>query len=121
MSIRQRITTLGAVAILALAAGWAPGSPVGPPTAAATELARPSDHHSDHQRGHHPRHSGRWSHVHHSYRYFHGPLHVYPAEWYYWRHIRFPYLYVVYTYEPADVCFTEYYFYDGVFYCFVGE
>jgi hypothetical protein len=111
---RQWTTVLGAVAVLTLAAGWVPGSPGGPATATATELAR----HGDHHRGHH---GGHWRHVHHSYHFFYGPLYRYPAEWYYWRHIRFPHLYVVYTYEPVDVCFTEYYFYGGVFYCFAGE
>ncbi|HLI28494.1 MAG TPA: hypothetical protein VKZ60_15590 [Chloroflexota bacterium] len=60
-------------------------------------------------------------HVPTAYHVYHGPFFHYDYEWYFYRHLSFPWLYVVYVEEPVLVCTTEYYFYDGLFYCFVGE
>lgn len=61
-----------------------------------------------------------WSHVPPAYQYYRGPTYAYDYDWYVVRHITHPELYLVYVYEPVGVCVTEYYFYEGVWYCYTG-
>ena len=55
------------------------------------------------------------------YHYFYGPTYAYPYDWYYYRHIQYPTYYVTYPYDPIGDCFTEYYFYEDAYYCYVGS
>ncbi len=145
--IRRVSLAIGTAAVLALSTGVVPGLIDLAPRAQAAARAQhgghsghtgsghgpvqniqsPS-HNSSHNDSHSDSHNGsqhnvvrQWNHVHESYRYFYGPRYQYDYEWYFYRHISFPWLYVSYDYEPVDVCFSEYYFYEGVFYCFVGD
>jgi hypothetical protein len=62
-----------------------------------------------------------WGHVIGDYQYFYGPTYAYPYDWYYYRHIQYPTYYVTYPYDPIGDCFTEYYFYEDAYYCYVGS
>jgi hypothetical protein len=61
-----------------------------------------------------------WVNVQPSYQYYYGPTYTYDYDWYFSRHISFPWLYQISNEEPAEGLFAEYYFYEGVYYCFVG-
>jgi hypothetical protein len=60
-----------------------------------------------------------WSSVPVDYHFYYGPKFNYDYQWYYYRHILFPNQYVVFVDEPVDVS-TYYYFYDGLYYVYVG-
>jgi hypothetical protein len=121
LAIRRAAVSVSAVAVLALSTGWFPGLPSEPPVAEAATLA----HHRHHggpgpvgvQRAQVVRHL---THVPSNFHIYHGPHFRYDYNWYLHRHISAPWLYATYHFEPANVCFTEYYFFEGVFYCFVG-
>jgi hypothetical protein len=104
-AIRRTILALSAVAVLGVSASGlvSPGS--GPATAEAAVEAH---------------HQAYWVHVPVTYRYFRGATYTYSYDWYFHRHISYPSLYRVYNREPVGVCLTEYYFYSGAYYCFVG-
>ncbi|HZS01823.1 MAG TPA: hypothetical protein VFE37_24105 [Chloroflexota bacterium] len=104
-SVRRTILALGTVAVLALGVGGVGGPVSGPKVAEASVEA----HHVAH-----------WAHVPVAFRYFRGANYAYSYDWYFHRHISFPSLYRVYIHEPVGVCLTEYYFYGGVYYCYVG-
>lgn len=59
-------------------------------------------------------------HVPSTLRFYNGAFFDYGYDWYFSRHVSFPWLYQVYEYEPVAVCFSEYYFFEGAFYCFIG-
>ena len=61
-----------------------------------------------------------WGHVPSSFHIYHGPHFSYGHDWYFYRHISFPHFYRVYHVEPVGICGSEYYFYQGAFYCYVG-
>ena len=144
LNIRRAVLTVGTIAMLALSTGAVPNAPTTGATAQAAELAQGSgngngggggnsfnggggnrnggghhngggNHNGNHNGGGH--HGG---HVSSSFQYYHGPHHSYGHDWYYARHISFPHFYQVYYYEPVDVCFAEYYFFEGAFYCYNG-
>lgn len=52
------------------------------------------------------------------YRFYNGPNYVYPYNWYAYRHIMYPGYYTVYYYDPVTICTTEYYEYEGIYYCY---
>ncbi|HEY7068365.1 MAG TPA: hypothetical protein VII06_43350 [Chloroflexota bacterium] len=104
-TIHRTILALTAVAAIALSSGGLPGTPSQPTSAHAAPEAH---------------HHVQWTHVPVAYQYFYGPTYVYSYDWYYHRHIAHPWLYRIYSHEPIGVCVTEYYFYGGVYYCYVG-
>jgi hypothetical protein len=104
-AIRRTILALGAVAVLALSMSGLPGTPSAPPSAEAAVEAH---------------HRAQWVHVPVSYRFFHSPTYAYSHDWYFHRHISHPSLYRIHTHEPVGICVTEYYFYSGAYYCYVG-
>ena len=104
-TIRRTVLALGAVAVLALTTSGLAGTLSTPPTAEAAAEA------------HHPAH---WVHVPAAYRYFSSATFAYSYDWYFYRHISYPSLYRTYVQEPVGICFSEYYFYGGVYYCYVG-
>jgi len=61
-----------------------------------------------------------WNRVPSNFQHFYGPRYTYSHDWYYYRHISFPELYQVVYEEPAEGAYSECYFYEGAFYCFVG-
>jgi hypothetical protein len=62
-----------------------------------------------------------WGHINSAYRYYYGPTYGYPYDWYYYRHMMYPSYYTTYPYDPYGECFTEYYYYEDSYYCYVGE
>src|SRR5262249_35359009 len=47
-------------------------------------------------------------------------MYSYPYDWYYYRHIMYPTYYTTYGYDPLGECYTEYYYYENQYYCYVG-
>src|SRR5690348_10911802 len=103
--IRRTILALGAVAVLAVGASGVMPQVSGPSVAEAAV--------ENHHRAH-------WAHVPVGYRFFYGASYSYNYDWYYYRHISYPSLYRTYLQEPVGVCVAEYYYYGGVYYCYVG-
>ncbi len=144
--IRRATLTLGALAVLTLSSGLLPRLPGAATPVQAAEISahssgsgvvgrdlprgdgdrdvadshRDRDFRGDRDGRHDFDHHQFWGHVHDRFRYFYGPFFQYDYDWYFWRHISFPWLYVTYDYEPVGVCVTEYYFYEGVYYCYAG-
>ena len=104
-AIRRTVLALGAVAVLALSTSGLASTLSTPPTAEAAAEAH---------------HTAQWVHVPVSYRFFNGPTFVYSYDWYFHRHISYPWLYRTYIQEPVGSCVSEYYFYGGVYYCYMG-
>ena len=104
-TMRRTILAVGAVAVLALSASGLAGTVSSPRVAEAAVEA----HHHAH-----------WAHVPVTYQYFYGATFVYSYDWYFHRHLSHPWLYRVYSHEPVGICVTEYYFYSGSYYCYVG-
>lgn len=103
--MRRTVLAFGAVAVLALSATGL----VGPVNRPAVAEAAPEAHHRAY-----------WNHVPVAFQYFYGATHAYSYDWYFHRHISYPSLYRVYNFEPVGVCVTEYYFYRGAYYCYIG-
>ncbi|HLH23512.1 MAG TPA: hypothetical protein VK066_13405 [Chloroflexota bacterium] len=104
-AIRRTVLGLGAVAVLALSTSGLVGTVNHPAVAEASVEAH---------------HHAYWRHVPVAYRYFYGPRYAYSYEWYLARHLSFPALYRIYAEEPVGICVTEYYFYGGSYYCYIG-
>lgn len=60
----------------------------------------------------------QWGRVPVAYQNYYGPTYVYANDWYVARHLTYPQYYSTYSYDPGGVCVTEYYFYQGVYYCY---
>jgi hypothetical protein len=140
------VFSLSAAAVVVLSAGWVPGSPTGAPVAEAAVLesgGSGSNHGSQQGSGLRqgggrqggaqsltvlPANSGprlnhtvrHLNHIPYNFHLYHGPHFSYGWDWYFYRHISYPWLYQVFPFEPVGVCFTEYYFFEGAFYCFAG-
>jgi hypothetical protein len=64
-----------------------------------------------------------WVHVPLTWQVYHGPFYLYAWDWYFWRHVSFPWLYAVYDYEPVVECVTYYYYFapTGLYYCYITD
>src|SRR5215211_3815880 len=62
----------------------------------------------------------QWDRVDPAYQYYYGPNHVYDPGWYGNRHLAYPNNYIAYSYDPGNVCSSEYYYMpaDSVYYCY---
>ena len=130
-SIRRAVLALGTAAVLALSTGVVPSPMSSAPSAQAAELARGGHHGGGHHGGHHGGHRGGHHRDHHGGHHggghhggFHGGHHGgfhgsgHHSFWGHGYHIYYPHLYRYYDYEPT-FC-TQYYPFEGGWYCFTG-
>ena len=61
-----------------------------------------------------------WANVPPQQQYYYGPNYQYDDDWYVQRHLSYPSLYRVYSYDPAGQCGSYYYRWQDRFFCYTG-